>query len=60
MIGDGSCNAENNLAACGWDGGDVSPLEVLSLLVVGAAPRNAQRCVDISHHGENIRHERHL
>lgn len=22
LIGDGSCNAENNLAVCGWDGGD--------------------------------------
>jgi len=23
-IGDGSCDTENNVALCGWDGGDVS------------------------------------
>ena len=25
LIADGTCNAENNVFACGWDGGDVSP-----------------------------------
>eukprot|EP00752_Nemacystus_decipiens_P002518 g2363.t1 len=29
LIGDGSCNAENNLAVCGWDGGDCCPCDCL-------------------------------
>eukprot|EP00903_Cladosiphon_okamuranus_P021507 g19772.t1 len=27
LIGDGSCDAENNVATCGWDGGDCCPCD---------------------------------
>ena len=35
-IGDGSCNAENNVAACGWDGGDVSSVVYRDLIITYA------------------------
>ena len=39
LIADGTCNAENNVFACGWDGGDVSPFRNADTGIYVAAAR---------------------